>query len=39
MLPVDLFVRAPFWMLRDECVFAADYFALKVSSETRVVFR
>jgi len=39
MLSIDLFVRAPFRVLCDECVLAANYFALEVCRQARVVFR
>lgn len=38
MLPVNLFIGAPFWVLCDECVFAANYLAFKICRETRVIF-
>lgn len=38
MLPINLLVGSPLRMLRDECVFAADYFAFEVRGKTWVVF-
>lgn len=39
VLPVDLLIRAPFRMLCDECIFAANYFTFKVCRQAGVVFR
>lgn len=38
MLPVDLLVRAPLGVLRDEGIFTAYYFAFKVCSQAWVIF-
>jgi len=37
MLPIDFLIRAPFWVLCNKCVLAADYLSLEIGSEAWVV--